>query len=150
MINDLVPYSCYLRCTKLNTMVGNQLTSQPIVIFVGTDQAGKRNASAVNDWYIKQIQYHVDINKKARESPQLQVFLNLQQINFTKHDLFFYQSTLRDGSLLACCISIEVLLQGLQNQHPCILRARCMGVIKYLQHGCGYHPLLQLLKCSLL
>ena len=50
--NDLVLCLHYLGCTKLNTKVKNQLTSQPIVIVVGTNWAIKRNTSVVNDQYI--------------------------------------------------------------------------------------------------
>ena len=50
--NDLVLCLHYLGCTKSNTKVRNQLTSQPITIVVGTNWAMKRNMSVVNDQYI--------------------------------------------------------------------------------------------------
>ena len=50
--SDLVLYSCCLSYIKWNTKAGNQLTSQPIAIVVGTDWAAKRTMSAVDDWYV--------------------------------------------------------------------------------------------------
>ena len=52
MTNDLELCSRYLGCTKLNTKARNQLASQPIAIFMGTDWAMKRNMSAADGQYL--------------------------------------------------------------------------------------------------